>query len=81
VLLNWRAFYRTKGTEHAVSSIRTQQRLAIDAFVEKLAGIGPHGFHASQYHSAGKSATNQEQRYSFADHFFVSAEGNAASLN
>ena len=43
--LNRRAFHRAEGTEHAaVAGVGAQQRLAVAALVEELAGVGRHGF-------------------------------------
>src|SRR3954470_15061400 len=43
LLLNRRTLHRTEGAEHAaVPCVRTQQRLAVAALVEELAGVDGH---------------------------------------
>jgi hypothetical protein len=61
--LHWRTFYRTVRTKDtAVARRGAQQRLAMRAFVEKLAGVGRHRF-------SFREAANRAHKHGFKKNF------------
>ncbi len=61
--LHRRTFYRTVRTKHtAVASLGAQQRLAMRAFVEKLACVGRHRFSL-------REAANRAHKHGFKKNF------------
>jgi len=62
-ILHWRTFYRTVRTKDtAVARRGAQQRLAMRAFVEKLAGVGRHRF-------SFREAANRAHKHGFKKNF------------
>ena len=62
-LLNWRARHLTKRTEHAaIPGLRFHHRLALAAFVEKLAGIRRHRFGSAMPADRAGNRRNQFHR-------------------